>query len=62
MKNGTIEFENQFFNLESVINKIIFYLKNNFKLDKKLENFYDSLNIKKDNNIYEFIKYIKNLN
>ena len=62
MKNGTIEFENQFFNLESVINKIIFYLKNNFKLDKKLEIFYDSLNIKKDNNIYEFIKYIKNLN
>lgn len=62
MKNGTIEFENQFFNLELVINKIIFYLKNNFKLDKKLEIFYDSLNIKQNNNIYEFIKYIKKLN
>ena len=62
MKNGTIEFENQFFNLELVINKIIFYLKNNFKLDKRLEIFYDNLNIKQNNNIYEFIKYIKNLN
>ena len=62
MKNGTIEFENQFFNLELVINKIISYLKNNFKLDKKLEIFYDNLNIKQNNNIYEFIKYIKNLN
>ena len=62
MKNGTIEFENQFFNIELVINKILFYLKNNFKLEKKLETFYDSLNIKQNNNIYEFINYIKNLN
>jgi len=62
MKNGTIKFENQFFNIDSVINKIIFYLKNNFKLDKKLEIFYDSLNLIQNNNIYEFIKYIKNIN
>jgi len=62
MKNGTIEFENQFFNIDSVINKIIFYLKNNFKLDEKLEIFYDSLNLIQNKNIYEFIKYIKNIN
>jgi len=62
MKNGTIKFENQFFNIDSVINKIIFYLKNNFKLDEKLEIFYDSLNLVQNNNIYEFIKYIKNIN
>ena len=61
MKNGTILFENQLFNIDSVINKIIFYLKNNFKLDKKLEIFYDSLNLKQNNNVYEFIKYIKNI-
>ena len=61
MKNGTILFENQFFNIDLVINKIIFYLKNNFKLDKKLEIFYDSLNLAQNNNIYEFIKYIKNI-
>ena len=62
MKNGTIEFENKFFNIESVINKIMFYLKNNFKLDKNLEVFYDSLNLTQNNNINEFIKYIKNIN
>jgi len=53
MKNGTIAFENQFFDIESVINKILFYLNNNFNLDKKLEIFYDSLNIKQKNNIIE---------
>ena len=62
MKNGTIKFENIFFDIESVINKILFYLNNNFNLDKKLEVFYDSLNITENNNIYEFIKYIKNIN
>jgi CDP-glycerol glycerophosphotransferase (TagB/SpsB family) len=62
MKNGTIEFENKFFNIDSVVNKIMFYLENNFKLDKKLEIFYDSLNLIQNNNIYEFIKYIKNIN
>ena len=43
MKNSTIQFENQFFNIDSVINKVIFYLRTNFKLDNKLEIFYDSL-------------------
>ena len=62
MKNGAIKFENQYFNIDSVINKIMFYLKNNFTLDEKLEIFYDSLNLIQNNNIYEFIKYIKNIN
>jgi CDP-glycerol glycerophosphotransferase (TagB/SpsB family) len=62
IKNGTIEFENKLFDIDSVVNKIIFYLKNNFQLDEKLIKFYDSLNIKrKANNINEFIDYIKNL-
>ena len=62
IKNGTIEFENKFFDIDSVVNKIIFYLKNNFQLDDKLIKFYASLNIKqKANNINEFINYIKNL-
>ena len=62
MKNETFKFENQFSNIDSVINKIMFYLKNNFTLDEKLEIFYDSLNLSQNNNIYEFIKYIKNIN
>ena len=62
IKNGTIEFENKLFDIDSVVNKIIFYLKNNFQLDETLIKFYDSLNIKqKANNINEFINYIKNL-
>ena len=61
MKNDTITFENKFFNIDSVINKILFYLSNNFNLEDKLKIFYDSLNLTKNNNIYEFIKYIKNI-
>ena len=51
MKNETIKFENQFFDIDSVINKILFYISNNFKLDDKLEIFYDSLNLTQNNNI-----------
>ena len=62
MKNGTIKFENEYFDIASAINKIIFYIKNNFQLDKKLKILYDSLNIKqKKNNLHEFIKYITNI-
>jgi CDP-glycerol glycerophosphotransferase (TagB/SpsB family) len=62
MKNGTIFFENLFFDINETINKIIFYLNNNFTLDIKLIKFYDNLGIKSDNNIDKFIKYIINLN
>lgn len=54
MKNETIKFENQFLDIDSIINKIIFYLKNNFTLDEKLEAFYDSLNLTQNNNIILF--------
>jgi hypothetical protein len=62
MKNGTIFFENLFFDINETINKIIFYINNNFTLDIKLIKFYDNLGIKSDNNIDKFIKYIINLN
>ena len=62
MKNGTIEFENAFFNIDLVVNKIIFYIKNNFQLEEKLKIFYDNLNMTQKDNINEFIKYIKNIN
>jgi len=62
IKNETIEFENKFFDVDSVVNKIIFYQKNNFQLDEKLIQFYNSLNINQNaNNINEFINYIKNI-
>ena len=62
LKNGSITFENIFFKLEEAINKIIFYINNNFTLEKKLEEFYDFLNLTKSNNLDNFINYIKILN
>ena len=58
--NGTIYFENQFYNIEDVVNKIKFYINNNFILEKNIETFYYSFELKcSKNNIQEFINYIK---
>ena len=63
LKNGTIKFENKFFDINETVNKIIYYINNNFKLDKKLELFYNNLGIIPDNNVKRFIQYITtNLN
>ena len=61
MRNGTIFFENKFFNLNEVINKIIYYINNNFNLEPKLLKFYDSFGFKKGSNINNFINYLKNI-
>ena len=61
LKNGTIKFENLLFDINDTINKIIYYLNNNFSLEEKLKIFYDNLGIKSDNNMDKFIKYINNL-
>ena len=54
--NGTIYFENQFYNIEDVVNKIKFYINNNFILEKNIEKFYDSFELKcSKNNIQEFM-------
>ena len=63
MKNGTIEFENKYFNINETINKIIYYINNNFILDDNLKKFYDDLEIKKvENNTNKFINYLININ
>ena len=62
LKNGTIYFENKYFELKDVINKIIYYINNNFTLEKELEKFYDSFELKKRNNVKDFINYIIKLN
>ena len=61
MVNGKIYFKNKFFNLKKVIKKIIFYINNNFKLEKSLEIFYKSFNFKKNNGTISFINYLNNL-
>ena len=63
MKNGTIKFKNKFFDFNDVINKIIYYISNNFKLERKLDKFYDSFELNKEGQIINtFIKYLNNLN
>ena len=60
--NGTIKFENQFYNTKDVVDKIIFYINNNFKLEQKLQKFFDSFEFKcEKNNIQIFIDYIKSI-
>ena len=61
MKNNKIKFENKFFTVEKVINKIIYYINNNFELEQKLKKFYDSFEFKHENSINKFIDYLKNL-
>lgn len=61
MKNGTIIFENKYFYIDEVINKIIYYINNNFNIEPKLEKFYDTFGFKNGNNINKFIDYLKNL-
>ena len=58
LKNGTINFINQYFGIEKVIKKIIFYIYNNFHLEPKFEQFYYNFNFKKESNSKLFIEYI----
>lgn len=62
LKNGFFHFENTFFDSNETINKIIYYINNNFNLEKKLEDFYNKFSFKSGNNINDFIKYLNNLN
>ena len=61
LRNSSIEFENLCFNINETVDKINFYINNNFKLDEKLKNFYDSFGFKNEKGIDKFIKYLKNL-
>ena len=61
LKNGIIKFENLFFNVQDVIDKIIFYINNDFILEENIKNFYDSFEIKKGNNTEKLINYLINL-
>ena len=61
MKNWTIHFENRCNTVDQVINKIIYYIENDFKLESNMEQFYDSFELKCRNNTQSFIEYIKNM-
>ena len=61
MKKEEIKFQNIFFNIKDTVDKIIFYINNNFQLDKKLENFYESFGFKNESSINKFIDYLINI-
>ena len=61
LKNDTIKFYNKFIELNDTINKIIYYIDNNFQLEPKMINFYDKFGFKYDNNVNKFISYLQNL-
>jgi CDP-glycerol glycerophosphotransferase (TagB/SpsB family) len=61
LKNGSIYFENKFFDVDSAIDKIIFYIRNNFKLEGNLMKFYSDLGLKGTNNTMTFVEYLKDL-
>ena len=60
-KNGTTYFKNIFFDIEKAVDKVIYYIKNNFMLDDELIQFYKELNLSGGNNTMTFVEYVKNL-
>ena len=61
LKNGSTYFENTFFDVEAAIDKIIYYITNNFKLEVNLMRFYHMLGLNSANNTMTFVEYLKNL-
>ena len=59
LKNDTFKFENKYFTINETVNKIIYYIKNNFNLDSSLQKLYDSFKLRNDDSINQFIKYLK---
>ena len=61
LKNGTIYFKNKFFDLDKAINKVIYYINNNFNIELTMLKFYNSFHLKGTNNTKIFIEYLKNI-
>ena len=61
LKNGTIYLYELFLNLNDAINKILYYIKNDFSLEDKKRQFYKEFNLEIKNNTEKFIEYLNNL-
>ena len=61
IKDNSINFENIFLEVNEVVDKINYYINNNFILEKNLKNFYETFEFRSGNNINDFINYLKNL-
>ena len=61
LKNGTIYLYELFLDLNDVISKILYYIKNDFVLEEQKRRFYQELNLEIKNNTGKFIDYLKNI-
>ena len=60
LKNDSIYFENKFYDINDVVNKLVYYINNNFKIEEKIKKFCDYFGFKKNNhNIDKLIDYLK---
>ena len=57
-KSNFFRFENVFFEINLVVNKINYYIDNGFKLEPHLKKFYSSFNFNHENTINKFINYL----
>ena len=62
IKNGDIYLGEVFFDLNKVIDKIIYYINNNFVLEREKIKFFKQFNLKNFGNTNKFINYINKLN
>ena len=61
LKNESIYFENKCYSVNETVNKIIYYISNNFNLDSNLLKFYESFELNCKNNTQAFINYLINI-
>ena len=61
MKKNKFGFKNVFYTVKEVIEKIIYYVDNNFIIEKELKSFYDVFFPERGESIPKFIEYLKKL-
>ena len=61
IKNGTIYLNEVFLDLDKVIYKIIYYINNDFDLEKEKLTIYNKFRLTNKGNTRKFIKYLKKL-
>ena len=61
MKNNQFGFKNIFYTINETIEKIIYYVNNNFSIERELKPFYDSFFPEREKSIPKFIEYLKRL-
>ena len=59
--NNDFDFKNIYFDINSTINKINYYINNYFCLDSELKKFYADFNFNQNDNLNKFINYILKL-